>query len=155
MYIAQLSSLPRALEALKNWNLLLQLIVWQIVLVIHLSAVLLTADTDYFYNIFKTQTTDRIFLKYNALLVSWVSLCKAHSNKKNTVYSNSLDGDWMKKEGDYLLICQWYKTLQWGPCSDIIFHEHNELSNQSYHSVASISLKEKPVGNNTEVNIKD
>lgn len=70
IYNTKLSSLPGALKALKNWNLLLQLSVWQIVLVIHLSAALLTADRDYFYNILKTQTTDRIFLKY-----SWLVEC--------------------------------------------------------------------------------
>lgn len=154
-YITQLSPLPGALKALKNWKLLFQLIVWQIVLVIHLNAVLLTADKDYFYNILKTQTTDRFFLKYSLLLASWVSLCKVHSNKKSMVYSNSLDEDWKKIKDDCLLNCQWYKTLPWGPCSDIIFYEYNELSNQSCHSDARVLLKWKPVRNNSEVNVKD
>lgn len=155
MYITQLSSLPGALKVLKNWNLPLHMIVWQIALVIHLSAVLLTADRVYFYNIFETQTTDSIFWKYSLLLASWLSLCTVHSNKKSLVYSNSLDQDWMKIKDDYLLNCQWYKTLQWGLCSDIIFHEYNELSNQRCHFDASILLKGKPVRNNSEVNIKE
>ena len=59
MYITQLSFLPGAPKALQNWNLLLQLIVWQIVLVLQLSAVVLA--TNYFYSIFKTQATDTDF----------------------------------------------------------------------------------------------
>jgi len=56
MYITQLSSPPGAPKALQNWNLFLQLIVWQIVLALELSASFFSTDS--FYNIFKTQTTD-------------------------------------------------------------------------------------------------
>lgn len=154
MYITWLSSLPEAPRALQNWNLLLQLIVWQIGLVIQLNAFFF--PTDYFYNIFKTQTLN--LFKHTFLLHCWLVECLYAKSipTKRTLFTPTvwICTEWKKKKV-YFLNRQWFKTLQWGPSIAIIFHEYYELSIRSCHAIAGKLLKGKTVRTNSEVNIKD